>query len=869
MTSLAGRRIVRAGGVAEIGGKAAALSALGSAGMPIPPWFAVRAGSDAVIDDELAQELAHAVRLLSPDGELLAVRSSAVEEDGAAHSFAGQFESYLFVAPDDVGARMMDVWSGATSDRVTAYRRERGLLGRPPLPAVLVQRMVDPEVAGVAFSADPVTGRRGTCVVAASWGVGTAIVSGDADADTYHVDRDEKIVLRQIAEKRTAHRRGPDGVREQPVATDLVSLPALSDSQIVDVARLARATERHFGRPQDIEWALAGGQLYLLQSRPITSLAAMADPDGELAVHDNSNIAESFGGVTTPLTYSFARYVYEAVYREFCRILQVPEERIEANGDALRAMLGLVRGRVYYNLVSWYRILALLPGYQINRPFMEQMMGVKEGLPDEVAARLTPPSRRERMRDGVAIARMVFALRCAHQTLPASIAEFRVRLDTSLGQGKDLSRLRPDELVAHYRDLERALLSRWDAPLVNDFLAMIFYGALRKLATSWCGDVNGTLQNDLVSGGGDVISAEPARRIVHMAAMAEGRPDLVAVLCDGDAAAVRAALATHTALQREFDDYLALFADRCLEELKLETLTLGDDPMLLARSIGRLARAREGTLDGLSVAERVDFDFRGDAERGAMQRLRRRPLRRSVFRWVLRHARSRVRDRENLRFERTRVFGRVRRIFVELGNRYAALGALDNPRDIFYLTVDEALGWTGGTTPSADLKGIAAVRVAEFERYRQAPAPPDRFQTRGTVHAGHDFSAMNVPAADEGLSSGEAGGDTRRGIGCYPGVVKGIVRVVRDPRAAVLEPGEILVAERTDPGWVMLFPSASGLLVERGSLLSHSAIVARELGLPAVVSVTGLTAWLETGDVVEFDGRTGAIVRLERRSPVT
>ncbi|MEP7345676.1 MAG: PEP/pyruvate-binding domain-containing protein, partial [Gemmatimonadaceae bacterium] len=464
MNSVTESRIVRAGGAADIGGKAASLAALASAGIAIPPWFAVRAGSNTQWDEVLARDLAQAIRDLSPAGELLAVRSSAVEEDGAAHSFAGQFESYLFVAPDEVAARIKDVWSGAASARVMAYRRELGLDGESPPPAVLVQRMVEPDVAGVAFSADPVTGRRGTCVVAAAWGVGTAIVSGDADADTYHVDRNETIVRREIAEKRIAHRRGPGGVIEQPVPSQLVSQPALTDQQILEVARLARSTERHFGRPQDIEWALADGHLYLLQSRPITSLAAIPDPDGELAIWDNSNIAESFGGVTTPLTYSFARYVYEAVYREFCRILQVPEERIDANGDALRAMLGLVRGRVYYNLVSWYRILALLPGYQINRPFMEQMMGVKEGLPDEVAARLTPPSRGERFRDGLAIGRMLFALIRAHQKLPSSIAEFQARLDTSLAPGQDLSRLRPDELVAHYRDLERVLLSRWDAP---------------------------------------------------------------------------------------------------------------------------------------------------------------------------------------------------------------------------------------------------------------------------------------------------------------------------------------------------------------------------------------------------------------------
>ena len=236
---------------------------------------------------------------------------------------------------------------------------------------------------------------------------------------------------------------------------------------------------------------------------------------------------------------------------------------------------------------------------------------------------------------------------------------------------------------------------------------------------------------------------------------------------------------------------------------------------------------------------------------------------------MLRQARERVRDRENLRFERTRLFGRVRRVFLELGKRYAAVDALDEPRDVFYLTVDEALGWAGGISATADIRAVSAARKAEFARYRTMPAPADRFETRGLVHAGHDFTPALRLASEQHsvLASGSAvssDGDVRRGTGCYPGVVRGIARVVRDPRDASLEPGEILVAERTDPGWVMLFPAASGLLVERGSLLSHSAIVARELGLPAVVSIDGLTSWLSTGDEVEFDGRTGEVRRLAR-----
>ncbi|AHG89353.1 pyruvate phosphate dikinase PEP/pyruvate-binding protein [Gemmatirosa kalamazoonensis] len=826
--------IARAGSAAEIGGKAASLAALAAAGLPVPPWFALRAPDgtdpDAPLPEALRDELCAAVRALAPGSQLLAVRSSAVEEDGAAHSFAGQFESYLNVSPVDVPERVRDVWRAARAERVTAYRAQHGL-AHGTLPAALVQRMVNADAAGVAFSADPVSGRRAVCVVSAVRGLGDRLVSGEADADLWHVDRAGAVVHRAIVGDR----------------------PALDDDTVRRVADLARAAERHFGRPQDVEWAIESGTLWLLQSRPVTSLAALPDPDGALAVWDDSNIAESYGGVTTPLTYSFARYVYEAVYRQFCRIVGVPERRIDAEADALRAMLGLVRGRVYYNLVSWYRILALLPGYRLNRPFMEQMMGVKEGLPAEVADRVPAATTRERLADAVALLGTVWGLVRAHARLDRDVASFRSRLDDALG-GVDLAAMRPDELVAHYRDLERRLLARWDTPLVNDFFAMIFYGVLRRLAARWCGDADETLQNDLVAGEGAIVSAEPARRIERMAAIAASDPAVVAALCDAAPDAARAAVAAHPVLAAELDDYLATFGDRCLEELKLETETLGDDPLLLVRSVGRLARAR-----GAHPSDRAPrVDVRAAAEARADDALRGHPVRRAIFRWVLRRARRRVRDRENLRFERTRVFGRVRRIFVELGKRYAALGVLDEPRDVFWLTVDEALGWPGATTASADLRPIVAARAAEFARWRAMPAPAGRFDTRGPVHVGHDFLARRAdPTPPASL-----GGDERRGTGCHPGVVRGRVRVVRDPREAVMEPGEILVAERTDPGWVMLFPAASALLVERGSLLSHSAIVARELGLPAVIAIDGLTTWLRTGDEVELDGRTGEVRRL-------
>ena len=835
-----------------LGGKAGALASLRRSGIPIPAWFVV--APDAAARGGWEGAVAAAVRQLAPNGELVAVRSSAAGEDGVEHSYAGQLESYLFVRAEEVAARVRDVWQSAESARVAAYRAERRI-GGASVPAVLVQRMVDAEKSGVAFSADPVSGRRGRCVVAAAFGLGTALVSGADDADTIVVERAGEIVERTTATKRVAHRRGADGgIIEQPLSAEDAARPVLSDSEARAVAALARRAALHAGVPQDIEWAFEKGELYLLQSRPITSLAALGDPDGAPALWDNSNIAESYGGVTTPLTYSFARYVYEEVYRQFLVIVGVPAATIEDNGDALRRMIGLVRGRVYYNLYSWYRALALLPGFRLNRRFMEQMMGVREGLPDALATELAASSRGARWRDALGVARMAWRLVAANRRIERSVREFHLRLDRALaGSGVPLSDMRPDEIVAHYRTLERELLRNWDAPLLNDFFAMIHFGALRKLATKWCGDAAGTLQNDLVAGDGAIVSAEPARRIREMATIAAGDPAVVQALTSGSVDAALAAVRRVPALSAQYDEYLARFGDRCLDELKLETETLDDDPALLLDAIGRAAASPVTS----TASERADF--RGDAERRAFEPLRGHPVRRWIFRKVLGQARGRVRDRENLRFERTRVFGRVRRIFIELGKRFTALGMLDEPRDVFWLEVEEALGVVEGTATSVNLRGLVEVRRDEFAQYEATSAPPDRFETRGMVHQGAQWEQAAGP-----VSAPAEGGEARSGTGCYPGIVRGKVRVVRDPRGAELRPGEILVAERTDPGWVMLFPAASGLLVERGSLLSHSAIVARELGIPAVVSIGGLTQWLTTGDVVEMDGRAGTVRRLER-----
>ncbi len=869
MTSLLSHHTDESPPADQLGGKAGALARLGSAKLPIPEWFvvtpAVFAASDAAtrfrVRPDLAAEIVATAKAIAPGAAFFAVRSSALDEDGAEHSFAGQLESFLFVPPERIPEKVEAVWRSGFSERILAYRRERGLSGAPQPPAVLVQRMVDAEAAGVAFSADPVSGRRGHAVVSAVLGLGSALVSGEVDADTFTIDRRGAVVSSTVARKHAAHRAAPgtgEGVAPQPVPAAQAEQPALNHAQAAAVAELARSTARHFGRPQDIEWALAEGKLWLLQSRPITSLATLADPDGELNLWDNANIAESYSGVTTPLTFSFARGIYEEVYREFARLMGVSPARIEENRDLFPRMLGLVEGRIYYNLISWYRLLALLPGFSINRGFMEQMMGVKEGLPPEVLARLAPPGRWTRIRDAFSLAGACLGLARNHLTLRGQIESFYLRLNRALRPCEPaLEELRPDELAAEYRGLERQLLLRWDAPLVNDFFAMVFYGLLRKSTAAWCGDTDGTLQNDLLCAEGGMISAEPAKRVRELASLVAGDAPAVAVLCEGSLPAIERWMETAAEFRARYAAYLGKFGDRCLEELKLESLTLHDEPLTLLRSIGQFAR-RFGVA-GLADAG-TDAKLRARAESRVSQSLRGRPLRRLLFRWILRNTRDRVRDRENLRFERTRLFGRVRRIYVELGRRLHAAGRLAEPREVFHLTIEEVLGFVEGTVATTDLAGLAALRQREFAAYRQKPAPADRFATRGAVHLGNPFQAAQAAVPREG--------NALNGLGCCPGIVRARARVITDPRNAMIESGEILVAPRTDPGWIMLFPSAAGLLVEHGSLLSHSAIVAREMGIPAIVSIGGVTAWVRTGDWLEMDGSTGTVRKVDApRSP--
>jgi pyruvate,water dikinase len=343
-----------------------------------------------------------------------------------------------------------------------------------------------------------------------------------------------------------------------------------------------------------------------------------------------------------------------------------------------------------------------------------------------------------------------------------------------------------------------------------------------------------------------MISAEPAKLAREMGTLLAQHPSTQIIWQEGTLPEAKRAMRDLPALEERVQNYLARFGERCVEELKLETVPLKEDPLPLFRAVAAIALVNTGNGSKPSAGKRED------AEEAAMHRMRFKQVRRLIFSHVLKHARRHLRLRENLRMERTRVFGRVRSIFRAMGRRFVQSGMLADEEDIFFLTLDDITGAVRGNPSSTALPGLAAARKEEFSTYKSAPAPPDRLITIGPV------AEFNLEQAPEKQVSQSAAGQIE-GLGSCPGRVQGRVRVILDPSADRPRPGEILVAQRTDPGWVLLFPMAAGILVEFGSLLSHSAIVARELGLPAVVAIPDLTTQLATGDLVEMDGETGLV----------
>lgn len=821
-----------------MGGKAANLVALGKVGLTVPPWFCVttRAFGDQGLVAGAERHLLDRFDATFPPDTLVAVRSSAVSEDSSRHSFAGQFRTYLYVTRAMLVEAVVDVARSATAARVSTYRRALGADDGPVQTAVIVQRMIDSHVSGVLFTANPSTGDREEAVVCAAFGLGEGVAADGAEADTFLVELSSGAVrTREIVPKRRRivfDRARGTGVTVEAVASIEGDAPALTDQQLATVVAIGRQLQDCFGRPQDVEWAIDGtGRIYILQSRPITRL------DRE-QIFDNSNVVESYPGLTEALTFSFARAAYGAAFAAAMSRLGTPETRLRAAEPVLTNLLALIDGRVYYSLLNWYELFVLVPGCARMLPAWEKSLGVPpRRVCRAVVHRLTFGVVRRLATELVGLDRSV---RRFNTNFSAAHATFRA---------SKLEVMTAHELLELYEALSRRLLPSFAVSVINDLFVGQFYEAMRTLIARWkLGDPD-VLRNDLLCGEPGLESIEPVRSM--FALVQRIRDDApFRTLFDSD----RSDADTWNAIQSEamfaelrsaLAAHLEAWGDRMPEELKLETPPTRESPSILIATLRTyLASGRD-----FASLERREREIRQAAEAVTAERLAGHPWRRLLFSWVVGRCRKGVKHREALRLARSRAFGMVRAIFHAIGRHFVQHGLLADAMDIYVLTVEEVSSRIRGASVTSDLHALVAQRRREYESFARG-CPPPRIVTHGLVHA---------CASDPGPAPDAARDGELRGTACGGGRAHGVARVVLSPRDALDVHGAILVAPTTDPGWIYLMAAAAGLVVERGNILSHSAIVGRELGLPTVVGVRDATRRIRDGQTVEIDGRTGLI----------
>jgi len=789
----------------------------------------------------MAQEILDSYQRLgqelgAPDAAQLpvAVRSSATAEDLPTASFAGQQDTYLNVrGADELLEHVKHCWASLWTARAATYRTRQGFDHHQVYMAVVVQAMIESEVSGIMFTANPITSNREEAVINASWGLGEAIVSGLVTPDTITVRKSDGHTLsRQIATKeRMIEYAKEGGTVELVTPAELRDAPALSDDQVAEVVALGHQIETHYGAPQDIEWACARGRFYILQTRAITTLTApAAQAAGEMEYHRTmflelfpEPLSPVFLSVIRPLLHNMLDFLFEALGFE-------PPPGIDAVG-------------VFYNqpyLNRSYIAAALEPlSPQVREPM--------------VSGIVNPFGHHEQAKGGrlsLAYMGMVARLLRFMVSFPDQLPDLIARYQAEVAEVAALPlETTPDgEVVTHFRELALGMgsqLMSYDRLMMA--LIDITYEILGLLLERYFGEEAEEISSKLISGVTGNVTMETNTALWDLAQVARNSPTVSDLLRRRSEREVPEYLEQTPEGQAFLDELERFLSEYGHREIGLDIVypTWVEDPSPVFGFLRSYLDADEARSPHEQEARMVKQ--RHELTKAVQARLEQdlvgRYLVWPIFRWVLGHTQVHTRERDTMHFELTRMFPPFRQLLLELGRRWKEQSLIAQPEDVFFLSLDELEGVA--ESPRSMAEEVRA-RRAEFEANKLRPCP-DIIRGSQEIYA----ESARPAEATEGQLHGIAGS---------PGVVTGMARVIRGPEEfGKLKNGEILVAPLTNPVWTPLFAIASGVVTEVGGPLSHGAIVAREYGLPAVMGVTGATKLVQEGQMMTVDGSKGIV----------
>lgn len=773
------------------GGKGASLAKCTAAGFAVPPGAIVVADAfrrwsadQSTMPEEVQAEI-RAWLSTQPAGRTFAVRSSATAEDGAQHAFAGQHETYLHVAPADVPARVLDCWRSRDCERAVTYRRQAGLQDDEVQMAVVIQAMIAADCAGVAFCLDPVQGRTDEFSIDAAFGVGETVVSGGYPTDHFAINRETGAVVgSHIAHKDRYLGLAETGTEER--TSSAPDVPACTAGQLAELAALLRRIETHYGYPQDIEWAFAGGELFLLQARPITRLPEHWTRDESAERFPNPvsrlnwELAEE--GFHRSLAYSFNRmglppypgkwfarfeqfiYGQQTAVELFGRLArqQFPELTL----DTLGAALPEIRRKF-----GWVLELPGLWWRDFDTYLLQ--LGAMDSLPP--AADVAEAWRRVRQIQKIGADYFLpnIAISLTQRTL---VMLLRHILDTVAGP-EHAAKLHSDLLAWCDTKTARVNQDLWE-------LGRMIHGTPYRVV--------------LLERGGEALLASDWRRD-----------------CPEAFAALTRILDVHGHREWDFDPYVAPWRETPAHVLELVRGLV--DRETSPEDEARAARVRMQAAE-LAVMSRCPEETRFFVAE------------------LIRLARTYTSLDDIEHYQTLRLNLPMRRALRELGSMLQARDVVVEPLDVSFASCALLEAFVAGSCDANTLRAEIAAEKARYEAaYRRDPV--------------HDLTA-GTPAKVGGLT----------GIPGSPGIATGLVQHVRSQEDfAGFKTGSILVARTTNPAWTPLFFRAAAVITESGGPLSHGAVTAREIGIPAVMAIGAVFQTLPEGTRITVNGTEGCV----------
>ena len=871
--------------IADVGSKAHHLHRLSEAGFKVPPFFAIsRQDIKALFGDAIEQveallspisqelesqviaspekmsqllEICSKIELLIFDstpqesynkelmnraadvfGEnfCISVRSSAISEDSGNASFAGQHKTYLYTSPEQLFENIKRSLASAWSFGALSYRLKMGVSLLNIEYAIVLQKMVFATRSGIAFSMNS-NGNMADAVINCGFGMGEGIVMDQVAADCYHVNRALRSITRSIVRKEYSMEYSPDkGIHLADIPIEKQIQSALTDTEILAVYDQVRLAEKVLGKPADIEFVWGDdGELYLLQLRPITTIQRE-----DLIVLDNTNIVESYPNITLPLSYSFASMAYTNLFRRSAKAFWISSEKFDTNSEVFSKLIEHFYGRVYYRLDNWYRMMALVYNSKRSMQAWETAVGLPDSASDDYHFPLLG-----KIKTALSVAWMVINYKRGNKRFFKDFSKAYQQFQNFESHKGNIS-----ALWQHLESSIARTFEQYHLTIVNDYLAFKAFGWLQDAIQKYGISENPELANELVVGQGGVESELAVMSFLNLKAQVLQNEELKLVFSHEDALVLEELKKPNfSEFYHDWQSYLQRFGDRTLAELKLEVKSPRQFPEMLVQLV-------KSQLDSALTVENFrerQVQIHSNASRLVAQNLSWWQPKSWWFHWVLGMSRYGLANRENMRFCRTRVYSASKDIFRSMGECMTAENHLSDPEDVFYLTMDEIKQYT--LVEKTSFLELVASRKLEYANYKDLILPDRIIYNKKDKP---DFTQYLNDLTREGIDRSQV----LTGVAVSKGIAEGEALVITEPVLNADVKGKILVSKMTDPGWVFLMSQAIALVTEKGSLLSHTAIVGRELGIPVVVAVQDATQRIKTGERIRVNGSTGIIERI-------